>query len=262
MPVHKDDIRSTRIPSSLRLLLVIEELGRAGAPTTPTEVARVLGLPKATIHRLFGTLQSEGFIQKCLDGHSFSLGHRMRTISANVLSSLQIQTARRAILTELVGRIGETCNIAGPGETGMIYLERVESKWPMQIKLPIGTKVPLHCTASGKLYLSSLPEEQRNQLLGAISLERKAPNTIVDIHRLKGQIDKIRSARYAIDNEEFIEGMIAIAVPINDDQGRLMCTLAVHGPASRLTRDRAKELLVPIRDAARGFSGMFVDLGG
>ena len=158
------------IPTNMRLLLVLEAVAEAGVPLTPTEVNARLDLPKPTIHRLFATLEEEGFLQRDLDGRTYSPGPRLRSFAGGVLSSLRIRTARQAILKRLSRLIGETCNIALPDRDAMIYLERVETEWPLRIQLPQGTRVPFHCTASGKMYLRSVASNDLQRFLPSAEL--------------------------------------------------------------------------------------------
>ena len=246
----------------MRLLLLLEELGRAGVPITPTEANNALGLPKATVHRLFHTLENEGFVQRDINGTSFGPGRRFRKLSANVLSSLRIRTARLAVLQGLADQIGATCNIAAAKRNGMIYLDRVETKWPLRIQLPIGTEVPFHCTASGKMYLSSLEKSHLDGLLAASPLEAQTSKTLTTLEALKEEIDLIRDRGYSTDNEEFMEGMVAMAVPIRDDQDRLMSTLSVHGPIQRLSLDNAPRYVGLMRKTADDLSNLIVETNG
>lgn len=223
------------IPTNLRLLLVLEAMAEAGVPVTPTEVNQTLGLPKPTIHRLFTTLEAEGFIQREIDGRGYSPGRRMRKMSVGILSSLRIRTARLAILARLAEDIGETSNIAIPDRDAMVYLDRVETKWPLRIQLPVGTRVPFYCTASGKMYLSSLDRRHlRNYALSA-QLDPHTDHTITDPDALIAEALEIRDKGYATDNEEFMDDMIAVAVPIQDGNGRLVSTLSFHAPVQRLS---------------------------
>ncbi|MDU8911670.1 IclR family transcriptional regulator [Aestuariicoccus sp. MJ-SS9] len=247
------------IPTNLRLLMVIEEIARAGVPVTPTEVNARIGLPKPTIHRLFNTLEEEGFLQRDLDGRRYSPGPRLRTLAGSVLSSRRIRSARQAILRRLSQEIGETCNIALPDRDAMTYLERVETEWPLRIQLPIGTRVPFYCTASGKMYLSSLTANHLRKYLDATELEPRTPNTITDHDRLLDEIREVRKQGYALDREEFMEDMIALAVPILDVQDRLMATLSFHAPTQRFGIDRALDFLQPLREAARDLSQLVTD---
>ncbi|WP_299881128.1 IclR family transcriptional regulator [uncultured Sulfitobacter sp.] len=223
------------IPTNLRLLLLLEEIATVGVPVTPTAANEVLGLPKATVHRLFHRLEQEGFLQRDIDGRSYSAGLRLRKMAVNVLSSSRVRSVRLAVLNALTEDIGETCNIATPERDGMVYLDRVETKWPLRIQLPIGTTVPFHCTASGKMYLSTLAPRMLSKYLSAAILDQHTPKTLTqpeDVHR---EIEKIRVNGYSTDNEEFMDGMVAIAVPIMDDLGRMMSTLSVHAPTQRIS---------------------------
>ncbi len=160
--------------------MLLEEIARVGVPVTPTTANEVLGLPKPTVHRLFHRLEEEGFLQRDVDGRSYAPGQRMRKLSANVLSSTRLRTVRLAILNALTEEVGETCNLATPDRDGMIYLDRVETKWPLRIQLPVGTTVPFHCTASGKMYLSTLAPRHLETYLAATQLEAHTPSTLVD----------------------------------------------------------------------------------
>ena len=145
-----------QIPTNLRLLLLLEEVAKAGVPVTPSVINETMKLPKPTIHRLFATAEAEGFLQRDIDGRSYSPGRRMRILSINTLSSERIRTVRLAVLKSLALAVGETCNLAIPEREGMFYLDRVETHSALRVHLRGDTQVPVHCTASGKMYLYTL----------------------------------------------------------------------------------------------------------
>ncbi|WP_342076782.1 IclR family transcriptional regulator [Yoonia sp. SS1-5] len=226
-----------QIPTNMRLLLLLEHVARAGVPVTPASVNDALGLPKPTIHRLFATAEAEGFLQRDIDGRSYSPGRRMRILAINTLSAERVRTVRVAILKSLAEKVGETCNIAIPEREGMYYLDRVETHWPLRIQLPIGTEVPFHCTASGKMYLSTLRPDYLERFLKNYTLTPMTDQTVTDSAELTALLDKARAEGFATDNEEFMDGMIAIAVPILDDRGRMLSTLSIHAPTQRRNLD-------------------------
>ena len=238
------------IPTNLRLLLLIEEIARVGVPLTPTAANEVLGLPKPTVHRLFHRLEEEGFLQRDIDGRSYSAGQRLRKLSANVLSSTRLRTVRLTILNALTEDVGETCNIATPERDGMIYIDRVETKWPLRIQLPIGTTVPFRCTASGKMYLSTLPPRQLSKYLASAVLDAHTTATLIEPAKIIEEIENVRENDFSTDNEEFMDGMVAIAVPIRDDLGRLMSTLSVHAPTQRISMAGLRGHLDRLRSAS------------
>ena len=254
------DARDTdkSIPTNLRLLLLLEEVARAGVPVTPTATNEVLGLPKPTVHRLFHRLEEEGFQQRDVDGRSYSAGTRMRKLSLNILSSSRIRTVRSVILNALTEDVGETCNLATPDRDGMVYLDRVETKWPLRIQLPVGTTVPFHATASGKMYLSSLAPNHLRKYLSAAKLTSFTAQTLTDPAKIEDEIDQIRQRGHSTDAEEFMDGMVAVGVPIYDDLGRLMSTLSVHAPIQRVSISDLEAHLDRLNAAAKDLSEMML----
>ncbi len=136
----------------------------------------------------------------------------------------------------------------------MVYLDRVEAEWPLRTQLPIGTRVPLHCTASGKLYLSSFPATQQRRLVGALPLERHTPKTITDTEDLLAELERIRDSGIGTDDEEFIAGMTAVAVPLLGKKGRVVGTLACHAPSVRMSIEVALGYVPVLRQAAEALS--------
>jgi DNA-binding IclR family transcriptional regulator len=259
MEGRADEDEKGAIPTNLRLLMVLEVMAEAGVPMTPTAVNERLGLPKPTIHRLFTTLENEGFVQRDIDGRSYSPGRRLRVMSSQILSSLRIRSARTAVLRRLSEEVGETCNIALPGVDAMIYIERVETQWPLRIQLPIGTRVPFHCTASGKVYLASLRPAHRDRILQADPLEAHTAATLTSREALRAELSTVAREGHALDREEFMEGMIALALPIRDSTGRLISTLSFHAPTQRFAAEDALRFLPALRRAADDLASLVGD---
>lgn len=259
MPDDFADEGQSNIPTNLRVLLLLEEVANSGVPITPTEVNARVGLPKPTVHRLFATMEREGFLQRDIDGKSYSPGPRLRRFSINVLTSLRIRTARIAVLAALAEEIGETCNIATPDRDSMIYLDRVETKWPLRIQLPIGTTVPFHCTASGKMYLSTLRPSHLRTFIQSAKLIPQTKYTITDPEKLADEIKIIKHRGFSTDNEEFLNGMIAVAVPISDSQGRLLATLSVHAPTQRISLEHLTEYVPLISEKAEKLMSLLAE---
>lgn len=233
MPDDHRPRKDTQIPTNLRLLMVMEEVAKRGVAVKPTDLIDALGLPKPTVHRLLQTAEAEGFLQRDLDGRSYGPGPRLRALAVHTISSEHLRTARLIILRSVAEEVGETCNLATADREGMTYLDRVETEWPLRIQLPIGSQVPFHCTASGKMYLSTLRPHILNTVLSARPLEAFTEGTLVDIENIKAELETTRLRGYSTDNEEFMSGMAAVAVPIWDGQGKLLATLSAHAPIQR-----------------------------
>lgn len=242
--------RETAGSRSIRALELLEVVGGMDRAVTAGDIEVAAGLPKATVHRLCNLLLEEGFLRRDLSGRGYELGDRALRLAMKTIAGHGGRGERRAILERVVRDIGETCNITIPTSTGMLYLDRVESEWPLRIQLPTGSTVPLHCTASGKLYLASLAPAARQRLIGRLPLDARATNTITDPKKLIEEIATVAETGIGTDNEELITGMVAVAVPIKDASGRLVATLATHGPVVRMTFERALTHVPLLRTAA------------
>lgn len=232
-----------RIATNMRTLLILEVIGRSGEPMTPTEINLSIGLPKQTIHRLCATLVEEGFLVYEPNGKRLRAARRARMLGAGLLHSSRDHILRRQILVDLAIKTGETINYVVPEDDGMSYLDRVETGWAFRVQLPIGSNVPFHCTASGKTFLASLDTRKRRAFAHGLALERKTPRTITDPNALLKELAAVSKAGFAIDNEEFMEGMVAIAVPVTDEAGRFVAAIACHGPNVRLSLDTLQGFL-------------------
>ncbi|WP_170576336.1 IclR family transcriptional regulator [Ruegeria atlantica] len=251
--------KETQIPTNLRLLLILEEVARRGVAVKPSDLIEALGLAKPTVHRLLQTAEAEGFLQRDLDGRSYGPGHRLRLLSVNTMSSEHLRTARLAILRSVAEEVGETCNLAIPDREGMIYLDRVETKWPLRIQLPVGTQVPFHCTASGKMYLSTLRQKTLDGFLSAGNLRSQTERSLTDPKALRAEIQHIAENRYSTDDEEFMAGMAALAVPVQDGQGRLVGTLSVHAPTQRHDVNSLMSFLGTLQKGANELSALLAE---
>lgn len=246
--------------SMRRVLAILEKVAAAERALTPTELNEGLKLPKPTVHRLCNMLVDEGYLQQNLDGRGLIAGSKLRAMAIGILAGAGGQrTALHAILEELADNVGETCNINLPDGNAMRYLDRVEARWPLRLQLPIGSRVPLHCTASGKMFLGSMPPARRKQVIDNLTLEPRTANTITDPDKLLAALERVREDGYSADNEEFLEGMVAVAVPVVDTKGRLLATLALHGPTQRLTLAKAKTHIPRMRLSAERIGKLFAE---
>lgn len=236
--------------SITRVLEIIEAVAAAKDPLTPTALAEKLGIPKASAHRLVQTLESEGFLQFGLRGGLLP-GGRLHATAVDILNSGRHKALRQAILRELSEDIGETCGLSVPDGLDMLYFDRVQTNWPLQINLPIGSHTPLWCTASGKLYLASLPNEQLERILPRLPIRQLARNTITDLSALRDDLARIREEDLATDSEEFIDGMVACAVPVRDGRGELSACLFSHAPVIRCSMAQLLAFVPRMRAAAK-----------
>ncbi|MDE2455756.1 MAG: IclR family transcriptional regulator, partial [Burkholderiales bacterium] len=225
--------------STERSLRLLARLASAGRALSLAELAASLDLPKATAHRLCTQLLETGFIARGSAERDFVVGPALRRLALDTLNHDSVRGLRHEVLSALVAKVGETCNFTTLDGAGVLYLDRVEAPWPWRLTLEVGVHVPLHCTASGKLFLAFMEPARREALVSQLNLQRMTPNTITSAQALREECAAIAEAGYAFDREEFIAGLFAVAWPVHDGEGRVRAALAIHAPTARLGPEQA-----------------------
>lgn len=243
--------------STLKALSVIEALVASPRPVTLTELMQATGLPKPSLHRTLALFEDAGFVQREPAGRAYAVGPRLAALGLAILSNDAVSTLRRAILKQLVADIGETCNLSMLRKGEVVYLDRVEADWPLRLHLPVGSTVPPHCSASGKLLLAYLPVDERDALVAALPLPRHTDHTISDRALLAKELDRIIAAGYSVDDEEYVLGVACVAVPVKLASGEVIAAVAVHAAMARLPLQRAIELAPRLHDAAGKIAATF-----
>ena len=236
-------------PATLRTLQLLEELARADGPVSLTDLARSQAMPQATVFRLCQRLEEEGYIARDGDTRRFTVGGRLLRLGLDVVRNSGPLNRRHVVLSETVRAIGETCNITALAGSQVLYLDRVETQWPLRLTLEPGSRVPIHCTASGKLLLALLPREVQHKILQDLVLSPNTPNTLTQRNALLANLQRIAQQDFSTDNEEFLLGLVAVAVPIRDRHGKAFAAIACHAPVARLSLKQVISL-VPVLNAA------------
>jgi DNA-binding IclR family transcriptional regulator len=238
----------------LRSLLILEQLAVAGQPHSLSLLAARLHIPKATLMRLIEALEQQGYVTHTPDSRGadrgIALGPRAAQLALLTLANNAFTRACRSVLRALVDQLGESCNLTALEGDSVLYIERVETHEPLRLHMQVGMRVPLHCTASGKLFLSQMALAERKQLLARLPLKRMTPRTLTDMTLLEAELDRLAVRGAGIDNEEFVRGMVAVAVPVRDAQGGVLASVAVHAPTARASLQDLLEAVPRIEAAA------------
>lgn len=243
--------------STLKGLSVLEALVRAPKPATLTELMQATGLPKPSLHRTLALFEDAGYVQREPAGRAYAVGPRLAALGLLILQNDAVATLRHAILRQLVADVGETCNLSMLRKGEVVYLDRVEAEWALRLHLPVGSAVPPHCSASGKLLLASLPADERNALVAALPLPRYTDHTITDRTLLARELDRIITAGHAVDDEEYVLGVACVAVPVRLAGGEVAAAVAVHAATARMPLQRAIDFVPRLEEAARRIATTF-----
>lgn len=245
---------------TVKAVAILEAMAAARRPLGVSELGVLLGLPKPTAHRIVRMLESEGLLQREPGSRRYVSGARLIRLGLGIVAASMLSAPRHAILEALSQKIGETCNFGVMAGSHVVYLDRVESAWPFGLRFEPGSRVPLHCTSMGKLFLSLLPAQKRALLLKSIPLYRYTENTVTDAAHLETELEKIRSAHVSIDNQEFLAGVVCVAVPVRDPSGQPVAALAVSAPLARMSMQQGLRH-VPLLQAAAEQLTVTIDEG-
>jgi IclR family acetate operon transcriptional repressor len=239
--------------ASLKPLGLLEALAGMPHSATLAELAASVGVPKPTMHRWLAALEAAGLLQRTLDGRRFELAPRASRLAFSILGNRPGGTLRHEILQRVVQEVGEACNLTVLDGTQVSYLDRVEAEWLLRISFQQGSKVPAYCSASGKLFLALMRPAKRDLLLRLMPLERLTDNTITSTSELLKELAEIRRVKYALDREEFLSGLVCLAVPVFQQKAQsrsCVAALAIQAPVTRMSQTNILTKLPVLQRAA------------
>lgn len=237
-----------------RLLSLLERIaGRDRLPTLQ-ELTEETGLPKPTVHRMLQQLEDSGMVLRHGDGRHYTTGARMRRLAEHTLLHDTHHGARHRVLQELVAELGESCNVTALSGHEVVYLDRVETAEPLRFTLSAGSRVPAHCSASGKMLLGQLSPAQRRRLLECAPLAQLTPRTSTDPDQVEAQVLEAQQQGFALDDEEFLPGLVCAAVLVPVTSGPSNLAVAVQAPALRLSPEQSLATLPALRRAAEAIA--------
>jgi IclR family transcriptional regulator, acetate operon repressor len=246
--------------ATLRAFAILEHIAAAEEPPTLETLTRAIGLPKPTVFRILRLLVRGGLVQREVHEKRYLVGERVAALALDVHMQSPRRLERRAILARLVETIGETCNFTMLDGRDVLYVDRVETSANVRLHMQTGSRVPPHCTASGKLLLSELPAARLRRLLGTGPLPRYTPRTIVSVLALERELARIRASGVGTDIGEYLADSVCLAVPVRDAGGRMCAAIAVHGPAPRMSLKKGYGFVPAMRHAAAAMTATFAPI--
>ena len=243
---------------TMRLFSLLETIAAKDRLVSLQGLVDETGWPKPSMHRMLQQLEGAGLLLREGDGRHYSSGPRLRRLAESLLMHSSHHGARHRVLRSLVDKVGESCNITALAGSEVMYLDRVETHAPLRFYLQPGSRVPLHCSASGKMFLAQMSPAQRQRLLAHVPLERCTAKTITELAALELELKKVRKQGYAIDDEEFLPGLVCVAVlvPSSTVKARSTLCIAAQAPVVRLTAATAPQLLPALQAAAAALAAI------
>ena len=218
-----------------------------------SDIAQAVGLHKATAHRIVTTLVNYGYLERVADEQKYKLGLELPNLGYKVIHRMDLQREAHPFMKQLVEDWDETCDLSIFDQGRVFYIEVLRGTRALTISASVGQRLPVHSTASGKLFLAYLSPDQLDAILGG-PLDSYTGNTITSPDELRKQLEVVRSQGYAVDYEEYEPGVCAVAAPIFNRSGKVVAAIGGPSPISRMTPERISNIAEAFKEAAKAIS--------
>ena len=237
-----------------RGLQLLETVAASARPVSLAESARRTGLHRSTAHHLLQSLVGIGYLRQNAETRCYELSAKPFQLTGQAWSGEQLAAIGQPFLAEVTRRGGEGSSLAAYRDGAVTVVAKREHDGPVRVVQDVGARRPLHCTAVAKAILPWLSKPELEGLLARIRFVRHTPKTIASRAAFETELRRIRTAGYALDDEEHIEGIRCIAMPVFGHTGEVLASLCTLGPKSRMTYQRLRELRAPLGELSQQMS--------
>lgn len=236
------------IQSVTRALSLLELLAKETNTISLSELSHKANLKMATVHRLLTTLMNRGFVEQDNLTLRYRLGIKLFEIGNAALIVNDLRSIVRPFLKQLSEQVNETINLAILDGTEVVYIDQLESTNMVIVKMfaRVGSRGPAYCTGTGKVLLADLSVDELRKRFSGVEFVKFTEYTITDIDRLIEALLKIKKQGYALDFSERDPGVICIAAPIYNYEGRVQAAISVSTPAQRISEERIEKEILPL----------------
>ncbi len=247
-------MKEQSVQSLDRTLDIIELLATSPQGMGVTEIGLQLQLHKSTVHRLVTALASRGYIEKDQKSGLYKIGLKFVEISSLHLHQLELKTEAAPMMRRLAEMTGQVTHLAILDETDVVYIEKVDVVQSLRLYSHIGRRIPVYCSALGKVLLSGQSVPRQKQILKNIIFTPYTENTVQDPEVFFSELQKTTQRGWAVDNEEHEPGIRCIAAPIKDFTRKVIAAVSISGDRNILAPRQDEKFSAMVTEAADAIS--------
>ncbi len=243
-----------------KALAILEVFGGERRSLNLGEIAAAVGMTKSSAQRCTHTLEKLGYLRRDTRVKGWVLTPRSLGIAHAYLSGYPLIEQATTHLIDLNQASGESVSLTEPDQTDMVFIARFPSHKRFFIHTPIGRRLPMYCTASGRAFLSALPLAEAQRIIKRSTLRQFTPTTLTDPAQILERIEAARAEGYAWSDQECYRGDLTIAAPVIGEDGRPIAAVNISAPTSRWTLDGLRaQLSSVLLETTRAASGGISD---
>lgn len=238
------------IQSVTNALDLLEEFRGEETELGVTELSKRLALHKNNVFRLLATLESRGYMEQNKLTGNYRLGLRVLELGQVFIKHMGLLKMARPVLEEINEKCNETAYLGLIRDNRVVYVDAVEANRPVRVVSRVGVGLPVYASAVGKVQIAYETADERDRALGSGALIQFTPNTVTDRAKLAQHLELVQKQGYALDDEEFDDGIRCVGVPVRDYTRRVIAGLSISGPSYRFTDERLEKELIPLAKKA------------
>ena len=219
-----------------RTFEILEAFSQEGQEPGMMELVTKLHIPKSTVHRLLMVLERHGYLERSPISEKYHLGSKLVQLGMQALSRLDLGSTATPHLQRLVQQTGETAHLGVLRQGRIVSLFHAQGTHALRPPSTVGRLSPLHCTSQGKAILAFLGEEEAEEWISTIDFKAYTPKTITRASAFRAELKRVRALGYAMDNEEFEEGLKCIGAPVRNHVGQVVAAISIAMPSFRMKR--------------------------
>ena len=237
-----------------RAIKLLKLFGTRQSEWTLTELVQESELNKTTVFRILGALEAEGLLERT-ERNNYQLGTEIVALGSWAIENNSLVSIAKPALTELVGRVNERTTLEQPiqnsdGSWSMLGLLAIRSNHRITVSQVYGSRLPIHATSTGKVYLAHLPPSRQQKILEQTPIQTYTDETKTSIEELKAEFSRIQEQGFAFALGELEDGLFATGSPLFNHLNEPVAAISLEGPTSRVDQERLHELALELKQTA------------
>jgi DNA-binding IclR family transcriptional regulator len=234
-----------------RALNILEAAAQRREGLTNSEISRKLGIPKSSASYILRTLERRGYLRRDAETGRYRLGLKILSLGGDAQGNLDIADVALPFMRALVEKFRLTVHLAVLDQGEAVYIEKVEAPGFFKVNTWVGRRMFLHSTSVGKCLMAWLPKQDVETVVRQQGLKKRTPKTITTVSKLLAELEHVKQAGYAVDDEENSLGARCLGAPIFDAMGNVTAAIGASGTLTQMDEANMPKIIEALKDTAR-----------